>query len=57
MEFKNERNVYYIRFEYQIRKFTKLNDDLPVTWILTRSRLSSLSDLDNKVIPSLKNII
>ena len=29
----------------------------PVTWILTRSRLSSLSDSDNKVIPSLKNII
>ena len=29
----------------------------PVTWIFTRSRLSSLSDLDYKVIPSLKNII
>ena len=29
----------------------------PVTWIFTRSRLSSLSDSDNKVIPSLKNII
>ena len=28
-----------------------------VTWMFTRSRLSSLSDLDNKVIPSLKNII
>ena len=29
----------------------------PVTWIFTRSRLSSLSDSDNKVIPLLKNII
>ena len=29
----------------------------PKTWIFTRSRLSSLSDSDNKVIPSLKNII
>ena len=29
----------------------------PVTWIFTRSRLSSLSDSDNKVIPSLKNSI
>ena len=29
----------------------------PVTWIFTRSRLSSLSDLDYKVIPSLKSII
>ena len=29
----------------------------PVTWIFTRSRLSSLSDSDNKVIPSLKIII
>ena len=29
----------------------------PVTWIFTRSRLSSLSDSDYKVIPSLKNII
>ena len=29
----------------------------PVTWIFTRSRLSSLSDLDYKVIPSLKIII
>ena len=29
----------------------------PVTWILTRSRLSSLSDSDYKVIPSLKNTI
>ena len=28
-----------------------------VTWIFTKSRLSSLSDSDNKVIPSLKNII
>ena len=28
----------------------------PVTWIFTSSRLSSLSDSDNKVIPSLKNI-
>ena len=26
----------------------------PVTWIYTRSRLSSLSDTDNEVIPSLK---
>ena len=26
----------------------------PVTWIFTRSRLSSLSDSDYKVIPSLK---
>ena len=26
----------------------------PVTWIFTMSRLSSLSDSDNKVIPSLK---
>ena len=29
----------------------------PVTWIFTMSRLSSLSDSDYKVIPSLKNII
>ena len=29
----------------------------PMTWIFTRSRLSSLSDLDYKVIPSLKIII
>ena len=29
----------------------------PVTWIFIRSRLSSLSDLDYKVIPSLKIII
>ena len=29
----------------------------PLTWIFTRSRLSSLSDSDNEVIPSLKNII
>ena len=29
----------------------------PVTWIFTKSRLSSLSDSDIKVIPSLKNII
>ena len=29
----------------------------PVTWIFTRSRLSSLSDSDYKVIPSLKIII
>ena len=29
----------------------------PMTWIFTRSRLSSLSDWDYKVIPSLKNII
>ena len=29
----------------------------PVTWIFTRSRLSSLSDSDYKVIPSLKMII
>ena len=29
----------------------------PVTWIFTRSRLSNVSDSDNKVIPSLKNII
>ena len=29
----------------------------PVTWIFTRSTLSSLSDSDYKVIPSLKNII
>ena len=29
----------------------------PVTWIFTRSRLSSFSDLDYKVIPSLKIII
>ena len=29
----------------------------PVTWIFTRSRLSRLSDLDYKVIPSLKIII
>ena len=29
----------------------------PVTWIFTRSRLSRLSDSDNKVIPSLKIII
>ena len=29
----------------------------PVTWIFTRLRLSSLSDSDYKVIPSLKNII
>ena len=29
----------------------------PVTWIFTGSRLSSLSDSDYKVIPSLKNII
>ena len=29
----------------------------PVTWIFTSSRLSSLSDLDYKVIPSLKIII
>ena len=28
-----------------------------VTWIFTRSRLSSLSDSDYKVIPSLKFII
>ena len=28
-----------------------------VTWIFTRSRLNRLSDSDNKVIPSLKNII
>ena len=28
-----------------------------VTWIFTRSRLSSLSDSDYKVIPSLKIII
>ena len=29
----------------------------PMTWIFTRSRLSRLSDSDNKVIPSLKIII
>ena len=29
----------------------------PVTWIFNRSRLSSLSDSDYKVIPSLKTII
>ena len=29
----------------------------PVTWIFTRSILSSLSDLDYKVIPSLKIVI
>ena len=29
----------------------------PVTWIFTRSRLSSLNDSNYKVIPSLKNII
>ena len=29
----------------------------PVTWIFNRSRLSSLSDWDYKVIPSLKIII
>ena len=29
----------------------------PVTWIFTRSRLSSLSDSDYKIIPSLENII
>ena len=29
----------------------------PVTWIFTRSRLSSLSDSDYKVIPPLKIII
>ena len=29
----------------------------PVTWIFTRSRLSSSSDSDYKVIPSLKTII
>ena len=29
----------------------------PVTWIFTRSILSSFSDSDNKVIPSLKIII
>ena len=29
----------------------------PVTWIFTRARLSSLSDSDYKVIPSLKIII
>ena len=29
----------------------------PVTWIFTRSRLSTLSNSDYKVIPSLKNII
>ena len=29
----------------------------PVTWIFTRSRLSSLSDSDYKEIPSLKIII
>ena len=29
----------------------------PVTWIFTRSRLSSVSDSDYKVIPSLKIII
>ena len=29
----------------------------PVTWIFTRSRLSSLSDSNYKVIPSLKIII
>ena len=29
----------------------------PVIWIFTWSRLSSLSDSDDKVIPSLKNII
>ena len=29
----------------------------PVTWIFTRSKLSSLSDSDYKVIPSLKSII
>ena len=29
----------------------------PVTWIFSRSSLSSLSDSDYKVIPSLKNII
>ena len=29
----------------------------PVTWIFTRSRLSSLSGSDYKVIPSLKIII
>ena len=28
----------------------------PMTWIFTRSRLSSLSDSDYKIIPSLKNI-
>ena len=28
----------------------------PVTWIFTKSRLSSLSDSDYKVIPSLKTI-
>ena len=31
--------------------------NLPVTWIFTRSRLSSLSDSDYKVIPSLKILI
>ena len=29
----------------------------PMTWLFTRSRLSSLSDSDYKVIPSLKIII
>ena len=29
----------------------------PVTWIFTRSRLSSLTDWDYEVIPSLKIII
>ena len=29
----------------------------PVTWIFTMSRLSSLSDSDYKIIPSLKIII
>ena len=27
----------------------------PMTWIFTRSRLSNLSDSENKVIPSLKD--
>ena len=29
----------------------------PVTWIFTSSRLSSLSDSDYRVIPSMENII
>ena len=29
----------------------------PVTWIFTRSRMSSLSDSDYKIIPSLKIIV
>ena len=33
------------------------NHPVTLTWIFTRSRLSSLSDSDYKVIPSLKNII